>query len=565
MPADGGQGRLDRWVPTAIASSAAQGLNAFASGLAAVFVVTSRTDGVLLPAVVIAALAQAVVAGVVGIGTDVVVSGRGRARIVTAAALARVVIILGGLVLLDVSLHVGEALGLVVTSVVFTWTWLLLAGRLVAGTRADRATFAERYEAAVADGLVAAANDDGGPLSSAAQAAQTEHAIARARLTALATREGVSTEADIARELLAVADELHEAANDRIRPLSHRMWAGRGYRVPELGIRAVVVRALTEWTAPPLSVVAVVLVTVLIGSTVSAGIEAGAFAALVSAGVVAACLWSREALRPRQVSARWAAWLRALLLLAIGPLAFGLLEAGGTWLGIVSAQAASLTVASAAFSMAVGYVIVVGITRHRALLLAEMDQLLATGFWRDEVALSIHARQASDAAVFLHHRVQSDLLAAALQLEMAAEQDDPAVVASVLRDVRARFAAAPSAPMSVVVDASTVREVRDDWAGICAVELDLPDDADLPSAMWDRIDLLVREAVANAVRAGGASAVDVRVIPAESGVDVVITDDGQESAGRTPGVGHGWLDTVATRWSFRTTGARRELRAHLSL
>lgn len=565
MPGRRVPGDLDRQVPPAVATTGAQALNALASGLGAVFAVASRTDGDVGAVLLAAGAAQLVTALVIIIGCRLLSSGTGRALAITLGGLARGAVIVAAFGVLGTQVGASDAAGLVLTSVVFTWTWLLTAAVVIQGTRDYRAMFAERYQRAVVEGMAGADAAEAGPLAFATQAALAEHTAARTRVESLASRDDISTEADVAREMLAIADELHSAASTRIRPLSHRMWAGGRHSAPELGLFAVLVRALTTWTTPVLPVVLVVFVVVLIGATVSGGPGLGAFAALTSSVVVACCMWLRNALPERAVFGSGGAWLRAFLLVAVGPLVFGVLQLGGTWLRISSPGAGSLVVAAGSFVLVFASVAIVGISRHRALLIAEMDELLATGFWRAEVALSVYARQSSEAAVFLHHRVQSDLLAAALQLEMAAQQTDPLAAAGVLRDVRERLGAVPMAPASALATAAAVRAVREEWAGICAVSLDLPADDALPSHLWHRIDLLVREAVANAVRAGGANTVDVRVRVATDGVDVVVTDDGRQVSEGSAGLGFDWLASVAGEWTLDTVGHHRELRAHLSL
>lgn len=142
----------------------------------------------------------------------------------------------------------------------------------------------------------------------------------------------------------------------------------------------------------------------------------------------------------------------------------------------------------------------------------------------------------------LHSDVQSSLMVAALQLEATARADgDPADIANALAvSEHAVIQALETLESTVSVALPTidldmsVQQVAQVWAGIVEFEIQIAPQARAriahsSSTVWT-ITAIVREAVANAVRHGGAEAITIEVVAHEEHVEVMICDDGSGMA-----------------------------------
>jgi hypothetical protein len=108
------------------------------------------------------------------------------------------------------------------------------------------------------------------------------------------------------------------------------------------------------------------------------------------------------------------------------------------------------------------------------------------------------------------------------------------------------------------------------WDGLCAVDLDLPDDLaariDQDPPLASAIVDICTDACSNAVRHGGATSVAMRALPVGDTLDLVVSDDGAPDAGAgLPGLGSAMLDDVSLTWLRRREDGRTVLRATLPL
>lgn len=560
-------GVLDRWIPAAVISPMAQGVNAVFGVIGGLLVLTSHAVPPLV-ALATAVGGQAVVAGLLFVSCARATSGPMRLTAIAAIGALRGIALVFAVRWLGTPWDAGQAAGAVVASVVTTCVWLVAAGAVVQAGRDYLAMFDERMQRAVAEGVDEASADASASWSSARHVAQEEHGRAWASLTASAARVDGSVHADVARELLDVAESLHQAASDKVRPLSHALWdrALLAHARPRASV--VITRTFAYWPAPTMLtaglVGAFIFVVILVGAAAGAGLVPALVAAGSSAVACAALLGVRSA--AQRARWRWSPWASALLLLLIGPAAFALMLAAGPLVGLPRDPAPAMVAALAAQALAVAVVMLVGIRRFRAAVLTEMDRLLASGFWQTEIALAIESRHSAEAAAYLHHRVQSQLLSVALGLELASRTSDPAELAEAVERARRRLQVAPHAPPTSASDATSVRALTDDWAGICEVELLLPADDALSPQTWSRLDLLLRETVANAVRAGGARQVRIDVTVEQDQLRVEVSDDGAGGPPGPAGLGSAWLAAQSRgRWSVVESPGRRHLTAHLTI
>jgi signal transduction histidine kinase len=229
------------------------------------------------------------------------------------------------------------------------------------------------------------------------------------------------------------------------------------------------------------------------------------------------------------------------------------LEFAGRAIGLTSDMPGVFVVSLASFTLCFVVIALSGINQHRKALIAEMDYLLNTGFWQIHLSEAIESRHATDAATYLHHKVQSQLLAVALQLEMAVQSNDQhQLIESIdkARSILTDSTAENHTPRNLY---DSILKLPAEWEGICAITLHLPPENDLPTNTWNLIDMLLRELVANGVRSGHATAIEIEIeigiklyeSNESTRIDVTIDDNGTGPTNPQSGLGTTWLDTIA--------------------
>jgi two-component sensor histidine kinase len=190
-----------------------------------------------------------------------------------------------------------------------------------------------------------------------------------------------------------------------------------------------------------------------------------------------------------------------------------------------------------------------GISQHRTALIAEMDYLLSSGFWQTQVGQNIEGRHANDAATYLHHKVQSQLLAVALQLEMAAQSNDQSELIATINKARSILSDSSEHVQTNKNLYESIQQLPNEWDGICTIALHVPPEKDLPLNTWNLIDMTLRELVANAVRSGHATEIEIGIKLHESNestrIDITIDDNGTGPTHAQAGLGTTWLLTIA--------------------
>lgn len=407
---------LDHFVPRSIGSASAQLLNAVAGGIGAAFVIsTVGNPPNFIELVLCVTLTQAITAIVIAIGSH---AGQQSSAVrfsgIVSAGLIRGLLLWIMISRLEGEVQIEQGLVQILVSVFFTCLWLISAGHVIQGTRDYRATFGAHFEKAVSDGLKN--SDSSATWIEVRQLAESEQTRARARIESVSSHHHDVIEEEIARDLITIAGEIHEAATARIRPVSRRLWRHNTFRPPAMRTRVIVYRTFNTWKTP---LGLTVLITAMVsgfGAMVGRGFLVGLFTGTVVAAVTYVLVILRIQAQQHRTAPRI---FPAILLLSIGPATFLALELIGRAISLPPDMGGVLIVATASFVLCFVVTALSGIRQHHDALLKEMDLLLATGQWQNLLGQAVESRHAQDAATYLHHKVQSQLLAVALQLEMA--------------------------------------------------------------------------------------------------------------------------------------------------
>ena len=364
------------------------------------------------------------------------------------------------------------------------------------------------------------------------------------RTTADSAREHLGPSDVSADALRAVAQVIGDALAQEVRPISHGLWVGSSDAPPRLRATAVARAALRPWRVPMIAIV-VFGVLVGLGAINRAGVVDGVIFALyttLTMGVVVVVSTALGARLPHSKAIGVFTVLLTPVLVVTASLLIGqgVLHADEDWIGAaMTGVTASMVIAGAAFVRRVGI--------ERDVLLDELQA------WIDAQGVDVLTRRTetdewgSSLGAFVHHSVQSELTALRMQLMEAADADDATHRTSTRTDALARFDRLVSLqpPWVQRRDGRTVvQEVASAWSGIADVHLSLIDAG--TQDQWQVAGQVVEEAVANAVRAGGARTIRVEVVEEHGALLVDIADDGRGLGNpHGQGIGTWWLDRVA--------------------
>ena len=335
------------------------------------------------------------------------------------------------------------------------------------------------------------------------------------------------------------ADAIRELVAQRLRPLSHRLWFADAGKPPRVRLIPVAGEAISRGPILTPIVLLLLVAGMIIGSLVRYGLlialtAGGALVALTIVylaigrlGVAATPPW-----RPRiwnLISVPVFSVVAAVVPTEISEAIFGV--------GADLPTMITITIAIPTLGLLVAMARVTSADR-RDLLDAMRDP--------EAIRVAVRRVREQEAATYLHHHVKSQLTASAIRMREAARSEDVQGVREAADDA-AHILTRPI-PDAIMLGRQSPRdrlvEIADSWEGIAEVEIDLPADIDDPLLLL--IGDIAAEAIANAVRGGGASRVWLHVARTDGRVVLSIRDDG--AGGRTlpaeTGMGTSWLDAM---------------------
>lgn len=430
-----------------------------------------------------------------------------------------------GAVLVTVLSWFGEAerpdLMRVLNSTISAVIWLTAIALAFAG----RDDYRQRYAAAVRQVATARAVEG---IDALPEVIELKSALG----TAVVSTGSAPTQGDL-REAAAV---LRGEIEDRVRPLSHRIWFSAGSLQPHARIGRLVRDAVFAFTVPIWPVAMVWVLSSFIGAPVIYGSTQG-FVSAAACGV----LLLMFLLIARRVRSRTRdEWIGAALIVlcSVAPVlgtvciarALGFVELGS------SAMATFLLV-----PVAIGALLVAG----ASIVLANADrvQILHIVENRRRAQDPWPSREVSS---YLHNSLQSELAGLALQLDRA-EPGSPEAQAAVerlaalaSRSIADDFRAQRDTPLERLAAGAAA------WRGLAAVHLDVDDSVTASDERLPVIVQAVEEITSNAIRHGGARTVRIRVTSDDVHLQIEVLSDGRYAPSAGTGIGERWLASVAS-------------------
>lgn len=368
-------------------------------------------------------------------------------------------------------------------------------------------------------------------------------------------------------DMRQAADLLTAAIDGGLRPKAHAMWQEASAPEQPLKAHQLLLHTIGRWRLPLREILAFLAVTVGVGSIVRSGLLAGSAYTLRYIAVTGLILWistSIAAARPR-----FAPVIAVITLLLLPPvILLSDYAVGDELLGLPEDSTGQIIVALQTPITTIFIAMAAAAVRDRQQVLtdlqARIDAEVAFAQSRDR-----GGRDAQRLSLYVHHSVQSELAALALQVREAAETADPATIDEVRRHALERLARLEaidrhSPPWDRRDEGRhRIAEVIEAWSGILQIDADLPDPSGWRTDQWHVAAQVIEEGVANAARHGGADRVVIEVHRDGGALALRICDNGR-GTGRTghpdPGLGMQWLDRVAPGdWSFAQTDGGAEL------
>ena len=376
---------------------------------------------------------------------------------------------------------------------------------------------------------------------------EVERQLAAPRRALLERLEGGDT---------AVAAGLRELADGSVRDVSARLMAQAERELPRIGLRDVVRGIVRTEPLHPWVMAAVIVLGTATSSVAAFGWRTGVALVAASAAFATIAMLAGNAAMRRPPDRHAAIFLVvvAVLLLGLAPtraVREELLPGSATpsWLAV---QAVSIVFTVLLIS-GVGAWVRGGRALRRAYLV-EVDER--------QVRAAVRARAvtaaAHDVARALHGTVQTKLIATAIAGEQAIASGDRTALERALEEARSVLEdlGAAERPVGAIADEVAFKAAL--WKGLCDIRLRV---GELAGARADAegVGRVVEEGIANAVRHGGATRVEVAVRAVLDGsVEVVVEDDGTGLASVVTGTGTGSaiLDAVTGGAWERSSGER---------
>ena len=370
------------------------------------------------------------------------------------------------------------------------------------------------------------------------------------------------------RDLVDAADLLASAIDVRLRPASRALWQETIPEEQPIRLRSLFVETIGRWRPPVLVITGFLAVVVGIGSIVRSGLVYGGaytlrYILVVSVVLVLSTAISRA--RPRISTV-----VAVITLLALPPIVM-LCDhfIGDELLGLPEDPTGQIIVALQTPVTTVFIAMAVQAVRDRQQVLASLQARIDIEAAELRHREGRSQRDSQRLSLFVHHSVQSELAAMAMQVREAGSTGDPATMedvrVSVLERIRQLEQLDAHSPPWLAAQGGRERidQVVDAWTGILDISLELPSEASFSADQWHLAAQIIEEGLANSARHGGAAHVTITGHRDEGALALRITDDGtydMNTVSGMPGIGSQWLDRVAPGdWQLEHTQQGTEL------
>jgi hypothetical protein len=339
---------------------------------------------------------------------------------------------------------------------------------------------------------------------------------------------------------------------EKIRPLSHRLWIESVSSPPKINIGTSVAESVRYLNIPPLPVALFLSLTTLINVSASIGWVRGVFGACVILIEVYSLLDLYQKKNSRIEAGNFVT--NTFLLLIPGLLLSLTFYLSNKFIFDYSFGFLNLIYVLMFLMVAIPVSTFQLANRDRGQLLTAIEENLLASGWLDEYQQKYLTR---NAAAYLHNLLQSELLAISRHMENSANREKSVGLNQELIDLLSRL----NRPIKddfqkfLYDPVARLNRLQMAWKGIAEIDISIP--ANLLGNQGRNLLLVqfVEEAIANAVRHANADRISVRahLLPNQQ-VSFSIINNGITEGQDSVGMGTAWLNHHAPNsWSRRQT------------
>ena len=355
-------------------------------------------------------------------------------------------------------------------------------------------------------------------------------------------------------EVLAM--NLRKEVEEQLRPLSQRLWVKSIFDPPAVRFGSSVRAAIKDLKVRFNLIASIYVMTVILNTVLLTGP-----ALAISYGALVYLFFFMSNELRKGVSRRLGLYVAKVNTFFVVFLGFGV-SFGSTY--VLDLLGLSHSYAAAIFIAPMLSVLVVAAS-FIELALSDRETLLKILNREIKIQDSDYLERVSrgNAASYIHNSLQSELTSLIFQLDSIAANPDPIRSKLIMEKIESFISRSRSEDFKNFLDTPEIRlkRVIQSWEGIATIETVIDVEIYENQVRASLMVQLIEESVANAVRSGRASKIDVVAEFSVDSLRVTVRDNGQAAIkSKGQGLGFKWIDSVAvSHWALEENDSGRTL------
>lgn len=429
--------------------------------------------------------------------------------------------------------QLASALQRVLNSAFTTLIWLGLANLIVEVNRRYR----RRFRAILSQLLVVNLRNSG--------SAQAGFAVIAHDLALLQTRleesySAAKESSEDSASMSTAATEIRTQIESALKPLSKRLWLNSVYEFPKLKLSRLLSDAISNLNYPFTPILLMLTLSAFVNLSPASGFAYSTVTAISQFFAFILIEFGRRLIISKFPNLDQS--INLIFVLTVGAIA-----------GSCSALTLHLFNGTGSFFLSLLFapylsaLVLVGSTIRLALSdRREILDNLSKGAQRLTLS-SNDSLQSSQAASYLHNSLQSELTALAHEFELVAENPDKNKSKAVLEKLDSLIRRSMGEDFANFLESPEIRldRVLASWNGIVSLKTSIDRALFSDPARGNLFVQLVEESLANSVRKGQATEVEIKATFIGTRLEIEINDNGVFDKSSKPGLGSAWLERYA--------------------
>ena len=448
--------------------------------------------------------------------------------------------------------QLASALQRVLNSAFTTLIWLGLANLIVEVNRRYR----RRFRAILSQLLVVNLRNSG--------SAQAGFAVIAHDLALLQTRleesySAVKESSEDSTSMSIAATEIRTQIESALKPLSKRLWLNSLYEFPKLKLSRLLSDAISNLNYPFIPILLMLTLSAFVNLSPASGFIYSTVTAISQFFAFILIEFGR-----RLIISKFPNLKQSMNLIFV--LTVGAITGSFSALTLILFNGTGSFFLSLLFAPYLSALVLVGSTIRLALSdRREILDNLSKGARRLTLS-SNDSLQSSQAASYLHNSLQSELTALAHEFELVAENPDKNKSKAVLEKLDSLIRRSMGEDFANFLESPEIRldRVLASWNGIVTLKTSIDRALFSDPARGNLFVQLVEESLANSVRKGQATEVEIKATFIGTRLEIEINDNGVFDKSSKPGLGSAWLERYAVGESkFNATESGTRLSVEL--